>query len=128
MSGYEILVLGPDGPGREDLAQSLRRLGHTVMATEAASDRAPVVAPSATVVVLDARGRRLDWEASVVEERAEGRPLLVLADRPADLLGALRGRPGGFALLSGPQSASGYQLALSLCAALGNVDARPSVS
>jgi hypothetical protein len=126
MSVYEILVLGPQGPGRDALAQSFARMGHAVRTAEAGLDRAPAVPLDAGVVVLDARGAPLDWKASTVEEWAEGRPLLVLADRPAELLGELRRRSGGFALLSGPGSASGYQLALSLCAALSRVDLRPS--
>jgi hypothetical protein len=44
--------------------------------------------------------------------------VLLVADQPRRLITALTGRTGGVMVLTGAESDSGYQVALSVCAAL----------
>lgn len=120
---YDILVLGPEGPGREDIAETLECLGHTVLTAGFDWSRPPDVDERFRVVVLDARQGQPVWATPDGPQWLEGRPLLVVADRPTGMLGPLRALGGGFALLTGPQTATGYQVALCLCAGLGQVEA-----
>jgi hypothetical protein len=122
---YDILVLGPES-GREEIVEPLETLGHTV--TGAGFDWAspPHLDERFDVVVLDARDGQPDWATPHGPPWLEGRPLLVVADRPGGLLGPLRALPGGFALLSGPQTPAGYQVALCLCTGLNVVETGPT--
>jgi len=127
MSDYEILVLAPQGARREDLVRSLRDLGHSVRAADQASERSSG-ASGVEVVVVDARDAEPDWAALVADPWVAVRPMLVVIDRFTAALDALRGRPGGFALLTGRQSETGFQAALCICAALRPVEMQPGAS
>jgi len=119
---YDILVLGPEGPGREDIADTLESMGHAVRTAGLDWSRPPDVEERFGVVVLDARQGQPDWATADGPAWLGGRPLLVVADRPSGMLGPLRAFAGGFALITGPQTPTGYQVALCLCAGLSQVE------
>ena len=55
MTHYDVLVLGPQGPGRVELEERLRRLGHTVAAADIEQGTDLPAADLYDAVVLDAR-------------------------------------------------------------------------
>jgi hypothetical protein len=119
MKAYEVLVLGPDGSGRASLEEKLRRMGHAVAGAQLRPGGELASAERYDVVVVDARESELDWRP-LTSEGAPGslHPLLLVSDQPRPLLTALSGRSGGVMVLTGAESDSGYQVALSVCAAL----------
>lgn len=119
MNAYEVLVLGPDGSGRASLEEKLRRMGHAVAGAPLCPGGQLESAERYDVVVVDAREPELDWKPLTAKGApAALHPLLLVADRPRPLLSALSGRSGGVMVLTGAESDSGYQVALSVCAAL----------
>jgi hypothetical protein len=118
MNAYDVLVLGPEGPGRAGLEERLRRLGHSVVAAEAEEGRDLAPGDLYDVVVVDAREPTADWRPLAAVGAPELQPVLLVADQPRRLITALTGRTGGVMVLTGAESDSGYQVALSVCAAL----------
>jgi len=116
MQPMQILVLGPEGPGRAELAQTLTRLGYVVMSADARGAAEPP--RSGDVVMLDLRGEQDGWAGVVERLRADARPVLVVSERPRRLVRQLAGRPAGTMVLSGAESEAGYRVALSVCEAL----------
>jgi CheY-like chemotaxis protein len=128
MNAYDVLVLGPHGPSRADLEQTLRRLGHAVVAAEL--ERGPELAAGERydVVVVDVRADEVDPRALADAGGPEWSALLLVADQPRKLADLLRGRaPGGLMVLTGAESDGGYQVALSVCAALRRARAAQEV-
>ena len=119
MNAYDILVLGPDGPGRDDLEEKLRRMGHEVAGALLGPGDGPASAERYDVVVIDAREPEADWRPLTgTGAPAALHPLLLVTDRPRPLLTALSGRSRGVMVLTGAESDRGYQVALNVCAAL----------
>jgi len=119
MNAYEVLVLGPDGPGRASLEEKLRRMGHAVDGGLLGVDGDVASAKLYDVVVVDAREPDLDWRPLTGTLAPVAlHPLLLVTDRPRPLLTALSGRSGGVMVLTGAESDRGYQVALNVCAAL----------
>jgi hypothetical protein len=115
---YDVLVLGPTGRGRETLERTLRRLGHSVLATEFQEGRELAAADLHDVVVVDARDEGGDPTDLIGMGVPESQPLLVVATQPSPMMRALFTRRGGAMVLTGAESDPGYQVALSVCAAL----------
>ena len=119
MNAYDVLVLGPNGPGRANLEDTLRRLGHAVVAAELERGRELAGGERYDVVVVDVRADEVDWRALADAGGPEWSALLLVADQPRKLGDLMRGRaPGGMMVLTGAESDGGYQVALSVCAAL----------
>lgn len=116
MQHMHILVLGPKGPGRAGLEDTLSRLGHLITTSETVwQAQAP---PEGEVVVLDLRDGDQDWRRLTAGLREDRRPLVVVADQPRRLIWALSGRPAGMMVLTGAESDGSYRVALRLCEAL----------
>jgi hypothetical protein len=111
----EILVLGPSGPGRRQLEDTLRRLGHETLAAHPApwTDLTP-----GEVVLLDARGPGAGWRVVAAELLADPRPLVVVTDDPRELSTLFRRRSATALALTGEERDAGYAMALQLCAGL----------
>ena len=60
----------------------------------------------------------MDWRALADAGGPEWSALLLVADQPRPLMSALRGHTAGLMVLTGAESDGGYQVALSVCAAL----------
>jgi DNA-binding response OmpR family regulator len=118
MNAYDVLVIAPAGPDREALQERLRALGHVVAGADLDEGRDLAAADLYEVVVVDARAPGVDAAWLEALGAAEAQPLLVLADRPAPVLRALGSRRGGVMVLTGAERPSGWQVALSVCAAL----------
>jgi len=116
MQPMQILVLGPEGAGRSALEKTLTRLGYVVMAAEARRERTPPA--SGDIVIADLRGDEADWAALAEALHADGRPMMIISERPRRLVRALSGRPAGTMLMTGAESDAGYRVALSVCQAL----------
>ena len=116
MQSMRILVLGPEGTGRNALEETLTRLGYVVMGAEARADR-PTPA-SGDVVMLDLRDEGADWQPMADALHADQRPMMIICDRPRRLVRTLSGRPAGTMLLTGAESDAGYKVALAVCEAL----------
>jgi hypothetical protein len=118
MQSMRILVLGPEGNGRNALEETLTRLGYVVMGAEARPDRP---APSSgDIVMLDLREDSADWQQMADALHADQRPMMIISDRPRRLVRTLSGRPAGTMLLTGAESDAGYKVALAVCEALSN--------
>lgn len=117
MALLDIAVLGPEGSARNELEDTIRRLGHSSIALDPA-----VVAgmpPShGDVLMLDLRGDDRGWHDLTEDLLADERPLVIVADRPRRMVQTLAGRPSGTLLLTGTEDDSGFRVALTLCAAL----------
>jgi CheY-like chemotaxis protein len=116
MRAMHILVLGPDGPARERLEDTLGRLGHTVSAK--APHWAAEPPEEGDVIVLDLREGDQDWRRLSAALRRDDRPLVVVADTPRRLVWALSGRPAGMMVLTGAETDGSFRVALSVCGAL----------
>jgi CheY-like chemotaxis protein len=116
MQSMRILVLGPEGTGRNALEETLTRLGYVVMGAEARADR-PTPA-SGDVVMLDLRDEGADWQPMADALHADQRPMMIICDRPRRLVRTLSGRPAGTMLLTGAESDAGYKVALTVAQAL----------
>ena len=111
MEALEICVVGPPGLGRRALEQTIRRLGHELVAPD------PLGAIGGMdVVVVDARDG-LDWD-QLSDEVGDPGPVLVVADEPGDHAEAIASRGTGAIVLSGRESDVAYMVAFKLCAAL----------
>jgi hypothetical protein len=128
MNAYDVLVLGPLGPDRANLEDTLRRLGHAVVAAELETGRELIGGERYDVVVVDVRAGAVDWRALADADGPEWSALLLVADASRELAELLRGRtPGGLMVLTGAESDGGYQVALSVCAALRRARAAQEV-
>ncbi len=116
MQPMQILVLGPEGAGRSALQETLARLGYVVMAAEARPHRAPPA--SGDIVMLDLRGEEPDWRELADGLHADPRPMMIISERPQNLVTSLSGRRAGTMLLTGAESDAGYKVALAVCQAL----------
>jgi hypothetical protein len=103
-----VVVVGPAGRGRSDLARRLTRLGHAVTAVDAAVE---ADLAGADVVLLRSGGA----ETQAVDV-PESHPVLIVAEEGHRMFGGLEGRPGGLVILTGAETDGGYQVALRLCA------------
>jgi hypothetical protein len=119
MTHYDVLVLGPQGPGRVELEERLRRLGHTVAAADIEQGTDLPAADLYDAVVLDAREPDLDWRRLRDLSGPGWPPLLLVADQPRRLISALSGNDSGLVVLTGSETDGGFQVALSVCAAIG---------
>ena len=119
MSTLEVLLLGPDGVARSELAQTIRGLGHVV--TEAG----PLSAPSekGDVVMVDLRDE--DW-SSMRELSDDRRPAVLLAGEPRRAVATLGGRRGGLMLMSREADERALRVALNVCSGLGRLAGRDS--
>ena len=116
MQQMKILVLGPEGSGRSALEETLFRLGNVVVAAEAHAHEAP---PSGgDIVMLDLREGEPDWRELAEGLRADARPMVIVSERPQDLVRSLLQRRAGTMLLSGAESDAGYTVALAVCRGL----------
>jgi CheY-like chemotaxis protein len=118
MNAYDVLVIGPEGLGREILEQTLRRLGHSVVAAQPPEGRELAQSDDHDVVVVDARHPEVDVEVLPVLGVPEAQPLLVVSDQPHVLMGPLGRRAAGAMVLTGAESDPAYRIAISVCAAL----------
>lgn len=116
MQPMQVLLLGPDGAHRAALEETLTRLGCVVLSADSALCRVPPRAGD--VVVADLRHDGEDWARLADLLRADPRPLVMVADRPRRLMGALSGRPAGTLVMTGAESDAGYRVALAVCGAL----------
>ena len=118
MQSMRILVLGPEGTGRNALEETLTRLGYVVMGAEARPDRP---APSSgDIVMLDLRDDSSDWAQMAESLVADQRPMMIISERPRRLVRTLSGRPASTMLLTGAETDAGYKVALAVCEALSD--------
>jgi CheY-like chemotaxis protein len=117
MNAYDVLVIGSEGSRRADLEERLRRLGHSVVVADLDEGRDLAPGDLYDVVVVDAREPESDWRPLSAAASADLQPVLLVADQPRRLIAALSGRSAGVMVLTGAESDSGYQVALSVCAA-----------
>ncbi|MFN8111088.1 MAG: hypothetical protein U0Y82_14790 [Thermoleophilia bacterium] len=116
MNTFDIVVMGTEGAPRTTLQETVRRLGHDAMAADPAELRgAPVMGD---IVMVDLRDEACDWEQLTQDLLEDERPLIIVADRPRNMISTLAGRPAGTLLLTGAEDDSGYRVALTLAAAL----------
>jgi hypothetical protein len=80
----------------------------------------PSLPGSGDVVMLDLRQDRQpdEWDAVAEGLQDDDRPLLLVADQPRHMVGALGGRVAGTLVLTGAESDAGYRVALTVCRAL----------
>jgi hypothetical protein len=123
MNTLEIVVLGPEGPPRMMLEDTVRRLGHIASSADPSSSHAPV---HGDVLMLDLRAEDRGWGDLTSELLEDERPLVIVADQPRRMVRTLAGRPGGTLLLTGAENDGGYRVALSLCEALHRSLRRPA--
>jgi hypothetical protein len=126
MNSYDVLLLGPPGGARAELGERLRRLGHAVTVAAGAPEPSQSGERRYDAVVVDARGPGAEW-APVRELGGPGwPPLLLVADQPRRLISTLSGREAGLVVLTGSESDGGFQVALSVCAAIGRPRGAPT--
>ena len=115
MSAFDIVVLGAEGVQRTTLEATVRRLGHesTAIDPEAVEN----LSATGDVVMVDLRDDTAHLEALTEELLDDERPLILVADRPRQMISTLSSRPAGTLLLTGAEDDSGYRVALTLAAA-----------
>lgn len=112
MQPMHIFVLGPEGAERSALESTLCRLGCTVSAAEASTERRPLSA--ADVLMLDARGDESRWAGLARDLHDDERPVMLVSEGPTPAVRELARRPAGIVLLTGAESDAGYRVALSV--------------
>jgi CheY-like chemotaxis protein len=117
MDSLDVLVIGPTNSDRTQLEDTIKSLGHTVVAAEPLEGAALAATGMHDVVLIDGREPGADWRP-LADLAGDSRPLLVVADQPRRLLTSLGGRPAGAMVLTGGEGPAGYRVALRLCAAL----------
>lgn len=117
MTQLDVVVLGPDGPARNLLEETVRRLGHSAVGLDPATV-AGLPPTHGDVLMLDLRGEDRSWSDLTQELLDDERPLVIVADQPRRMVQTLSGRPAGTLLLTGSEDDSGFRVALTLCGAL----------
>lgn len=115
MQPTKVLVLGPEGAGRNALERTLSRLGYAVSAADARRQAAPV---DADILMLDVRGDEADWADIAPGIHDDERPAMIVAEQMRPIVRELAGRPAGTMLLTGGESDAGYRVALTVLRAL----------
>lgn len=113
MQNLEVLVIGVTVAGRCELTQRLERLGHRARSISA-TVLSEVDSAAYDVVLIDARREAVD--PAIVADRLsiDHPPVLVVGERPIDISDVA---PAMFCFSD--ESNDGYQMALHMCAALG---------
>lgn len=124
MSLLDVVVLGPDGYARNNLEETVRRLGHSAVGLDPASV-AGLPPTHGDVLMLDLRGEDRSWDDLTSELLEDERPLVIVADQPRRMVQTLAGRPAGTLLLTGAEDDAGFRVAFTLCSALCTTD-RPT--
>lgn len=116
MQTYDFVIMGADGAPRTTLQETVRRLGHHAIAADPAELRgAPVMGD---VLIVDLRDDEPVWDELTEDLLHDERPLIIVADRPRQLVKTLASRSAGTLLLTGSEDDCGYRVALTLAAAL----------
>lgn len=117
MSLLDVVVLGPDGHSRNNLEETIRRLGHSAVGLDPATV-AGLPPTHGDVLMLDLRGEDRSWNELTTELLDDERPLVIVADQARRMVQTLAGRAAGTLLLTGGEDDSGFRVAFTLCSAL----------
>lgn len=113
MHTLDVLLLGPDGVGRSQLAATVRGLGHDV--TESA-DMTPDESRG-DVLLVDMRQGGWSPDGRVARDE---RPAVLIAGEPRRSVASLGGRRSGVTLLSQGADPRALRVALNVCSGLSS--------
>lgn len=112
MNSCEIRVVGPRGRDESALAETLKRFGHVVTESPAASPRQH----SDEIIVVDAQNACTTELAELENDlRDQPGPIVVISDDLGFSFGSLANEMGRSVVLTSSGSEMGYKVALKLC-------------